>query len=359
MIRTILKPLSFIPALLLIYMIFSFSSQSGDVSGQLSYKVSYKIIEAGDYIFDANLDEWQKGEWAERIHFITRKLGHMAEYFALAVAVSFPLYVYGLHGILLMLVAGFICVGVACGDEYYQSTIMGRTASMKDVGIDSIGIFLGIIAVRIIGWTGRKTIFKPKVKKVKKFKHKKSKKVYYDEPQGYIPPNYNPPPQRGGYRQEPYPGEPYPQEPYQQPPYRQQPQQPPYQQPPYQNYDNQYSGNPYPPQEPYRPDQPPYGYSQQPDYEDPYVDEPEYMDDWNININDSEYQGPAPTVENDAYANDWALDSQQPGPSYYREPYPPQGPPQYQQPQQQMGPPPAAENPPKKKKKEKDWFFDM
>jgi VanZ family protein len=165
MIRTLLKPLSFVPALLLMYMIFSFSAQPAEVSSQVSYKVSYKMVEAADYVFDADLDEWQMSEWATKINFITRKLAHMTEYFALAIAVSFPLYVYGLHGILLMLTAGMICVAFACGDEYHQSFVSGRSPSMKDVGIDSIGVFFGIILVRIIGWTGRKTIFRPRKKK--------------------------------------------------------------------------------------------------------------------------------------------------------------------------------------------------
>ena len=38
---------------------------------------------------------------------------------------------------------------------------------MKDVCIDSFGVFWGIILVRIIGWTGRKTIFRPRKKKKK------------------------------------------------------------------------------------------------------------------------------------------------------------------------------------------------
>ena len=42
---TLLKPLSFLPALLMMYIIFSFSAQPGEVSGNLSYKVSYKIVE--------------------------------------------------------------------------------------------------------------------------------------------------------------------------------------------------------------------------------------------------------------------------------------------------------------------------
>lgn len=179
--KTLLKPLSFIPALLLMYMIFTFSSQTGDVSGQLSYKVSCKIVEAGDYILDANLDDWQIDEWANKINFITRKLAHMTEYFALAIAVSFPLYVYGLHGFMLMLVAGFICVGFAAGDEYHQSFVAGRGPSTKDVVIDSVGVFFGIILVRMVGWTGRMTLFKDRSdkKEAKRLKKqmKKAKKA--------------------------------------------------------------------------------------------------------------------------------------------------------------------------------------
>ena len=131
MLRTILKPLSFVPALIMMYIIFSFSAQDGDMSGQLSYQASVKIIETADYVFNANLSYDQIDEWANKIDFITRKLAHMTEYFALAIAVSFPLYVYGMHGILLMLFAGLICVGFACGDEYHQSFVAGRSPSMR------------------------------------------------------------------------------------------------------------------------------------------------------------------------------------------------------------------------------------
>ena len=37
MIKTLLKPLSFLPALMLMYMIYSFSAQPGEVSSALSY----------------------------------------------------------------------------------------------------------------------------------------------------------------------------------------------------------------------------------------------------------------------------------------------------------------------------------
>ena len=260
MIRTLLKPLSFIPAILLMMMIYRFSAQPAEVSSQLSYKVSYKIVETADYLFDTNLDYWQMDEWANRIHGVTRKLAHMTEYFALAVAVSFPLYVYGVHGIWLMLLAGMICVGFAAGDESHQSFVSGRSPSVKDIGIDSFGVFWGIILVRIIGWTGRKTIFRPKKKKVKTKKINKNNKNYQYDYEG----NEELPPY--------YPGENYP--PYQEAPRYYQPQQSYDRSPKYQRRPEY---PPYPEQPPYQGQSP---YQSQPPYSGhpPYPNESSYDD---------------------------------------------------------------------------------
>ena len=46
----ILKPFSFLPALTIMYLIFSFSSQTGEVSGDLSYRVSYKVVEVAEMV---------------------------------------------------------------------------------------------------------------------------------------------------------------------------------------------------------------------------------------------------------------------------------------------------------------------
>lgn len=149
----LLKPLSFLPALIMMYMIFSFSAQTGTDSGNLSYTVSHKIVTFGNIVLQKNMEDWEIDEKAYEIEYPVRKLAHMTEYFILAVTVSLPFYVYGLRGIWLMLVAGLICVGFACGDEYHQSFVEGRGPSIKDVGIDSIGVFFGIMTVRICCWT--------------------------------------------------------------------------------------------------------------------------------------------------------------------------------------------------------------
>lgn len=189
MIVKLLKPLSFVPAILLMYMIFSFSEQDATTSSALSYQVSYTIVETANVVLDTDLQPSQMSTLAAKIEGPVRKLAHMTEYFALAIAVAFPLYVYGLHGIFLMLVAGLFCVAFAAGDEYHQSFIAGRSPSVRDVLIDSFGVFWGIILVRIVGWTGRKTIFRPFTKK----KHKKqgghADSPQYGNTQSYYPQN--------------------------------------------------------------------------------------------------------------------------------------------------------------------------
>lgn len=159
--RFVLKPLSFLPALVVMYMIIYLSGQDGVTSSQLSYKVSTKVVVTAEKLLDKDFSDKQVKHYADRIHYYIRKLGHVIEYFILAVTVSFPLYVYRIRGWWLMLVAGLFCVAFASLDEFRQGFIAGRGPSKKDVAIDSIGIFSGIICVRIIGWIGRKTIFRP------------------------------------------------------------------------------------------------------------------------------------------------------------------------------------------------------
>ena len=72
----------------MMYVIYGFSAQDGNVSGNLSYQVSYKIVEIGNEILDKGLDETQIADYADQIGYPVRKLAHMTEYFLLAVAVS-------------------------------------------------------------------------------------------------------------------------------------------------------------------------------------------------------------------------------------------------------------------------------
>ena len=127
----LLKPFSFLPALLVMYMIFSFSSQTGVDSGNLSYKVSYGIVSVADRVLEKNLSEGDKEYYAGEIELPVRKLAHMTEYCILAICISFPLYVYGLRGFWLFIFAGLFCVAFACTDEFHQSFVAGRLTVLE------------------------------------------------------------------------------------------------------------------------------------------------------------------------------------------------------------------------------------
>ena len=150
---TLLKPLSFLPALLMMYLIFSFSAQTGEVSGELSYKISYNIVEIKSEILHEGKSYDELNYEANSIQFYVRKAAHMTEYFLLAVAVSFPLYVYRVRGFWLFLLAGIFCAGFAGLDEYHQSFVSGRSPSVRDVCIDSSGALIGIILVQLFCWS--------------------------------------------------------------------------------------------------------------------------------------------------------------------------------------------------------------
>ncbi len=135
--------LSFVPAIALLCLIFSFSAQTGKESGSLSYKISYKMMEIKNQVFQENKNEIQITRAAEKIHYYVRKAAHMTEYFLLALSFAYPLYLYKVRGRKLFFIVICVCVLAAGLDEYHQTFVAGRGPSIKDVGIDSTGAFIG------------------------------------------------------------------------------------------------------------------------------------------------------------------------------------------------------------------------
>ena len=167
---TLLKPLSFLPALLMMYLIFSFSTQTGEVSGELSYQISYQIVETKNELLNTGKSYDQLAYEADQIHYYVRKAAHMTEYFLLAIAISFPLYVYKVRGFWLFFLAGIVCVGFAGLDEYHQSFVSGRSPGIRDVGFDSAGALIGILLVQLFCWS---SLHSPVSKKKRKRRRKR------------------------------------------------------------------------------------------------------------------------------------------------------------------------------------------
>ncbi len=159
--RFVLKPMSFVPAIIMMCLIFMFSDQDADASSQLSYEVGVKVLTIANEKLEQGWTEQTIDHLSRVGQFYIRKTAHFTEYFLLAVSVAFPLYVYGVRGLWLVFSAGMFCVSFACLDEYHQSFIDGRSPQRRDVIIDSCGVFIGIIVTRIVSWTGMMTIFRP------------------------------------------------------------------------------------------------------------------------------------------------------------------------------------------------------
>lgn len=128
--------------------IFKFSSQDGTKSSSVSRKVAQKIIDIFPYT--RNLSQDTKTKIVEKSQPIIRKLAHFSIYTVVGICIMGFISTYDvilLKKFLVSLVVGLI---YAISDEYHQSFVPGREASIRDVCIDTAGVFMGIIIVLII-----------------------------------------------------------------------------------------------------------------------------------------------------------------------------------------------------------------
>uniref|UniRef100_UPI004055EFBE VanZ family protein n=1 Tax=Agathobacter sp. TaxID=2021311 RepID=UPI004055EFBE len=119
--------------LLWIAVIFSFSLQSGEDSGQLSGGVVSWIVETLSLTKFMDLDT---------IHFLVRKTAHFTEYFILGTFTYLTLQQTKFPG---KKAAGILfCIMVASFDETIQLFVGGRAGQLMDVALDGTGSLCGI-----------------------------------------------------------------------------------------------------------------------------------------------------------------------------------------------------------------------
>lgn len=152
---------SLLPALVLLVVIFSFSSQSGEESGRLSYAVSLWLVNLWNRLFQLNFDSSALAEQAETIHFFIRKAAHMTEYALLALSATLPWFVYQAQNRPSRLPVTLIfCAASAAVDEFHQSFVAGRGPSVTDVGIDTAGALLALLFFQFVLWIIRQRALK-------------------------------------------------------------------------------------------------------------------------------------------------------------------------------------------------------
>ena len=130
------------------YIIFHFSAQDGNESGNLSRKITEMIVDLVSKV--KNMDIRLRLHYIEKLHPIIRKLAHFSIYTVVGFSMMGFMCTFDIKNIVKFITS--ICIGVsyAITDEIHQSLIPGRGPSILDVGIDSAGVLTGIFILIIL-----------------------------------------------------------------------------------------------------------------------------------------------------------------------------------------------------------------
>lgn len=128
--------------------IFSFSSQTGTQSSNISGNLTVKLV---DILNITNgCTEKDTKIVISNIEHIVRKVAHYGVYALGGILIYLEMFLYNIsfkYKILLTQLLGTI---YACTDELHQLFIFERSAQIKDIIIDSCGVFTGIIIAIIL-----------------------------------------------------------------------------------------------------------------------------------------------------------------------------------------------------------------
>jgi VanZ family protein len=83
--------------------------------------------------------------------FILRKFAHIGEYAVLTALLFRALRSHLAHRWQILLITVFIAILYACSDEWHQTFVPGREGSLRDVGINTLGIAGMSVWLRSIG----------------------------------------------------------------------------------------------------------------------------------------------------------------------------------------------------------------
>lgn len=167
--------MSYLPAILLMVLIFWFSSQPAEVSSSESSRVVAFVLGIWERLRGRALTPQEYISLSEWIHTPIRKLAHMTEYAALAWAIFIPAvchrledlrrpWLYAVEGrrmrrrhiwdralLWRIVVVSVLCVACyAATDEVHQLFVPGRSGKVTDVLVDTTGAVLGILGFLIL-----------------------------------------------------------------------------------------------------------------------------------------------------------------------------------------------------------------
>ena len=147
--------LLWLPAALWYRVIWGFSAQTAAVSGDLSDRLLWRLMNGLSPSF-AGAGEALQSAAVELLSYFERKAAHMFLYFVLALLVCLALSRPGKTVGRRMALTLAACAVLAGLDELHQRFVDGRSGQLKDVAIDLAGAGVAMVLLGVLGLTARR-----------------------------------------------------------------------------------------------------------------------------------------------------------------------------------------------------------
>ncbi len=148
----IFKIISIVLLLLCLVTIFMFSSENSDESDETSIKVTKEVISA---VGGNNVDNNEVNKIAIDYKNVARKIAHFIEYLFLGILSINVIACYKRINYKWLIICFIFCILYSISDKVHQLYVPGRSCELKDVIIDSIGSFIGIMIYYLV-YRGKK-----------------------------------------------------------------------------------------------------------------------------------------------------------------------------------------------------------
>lgn len=143
--RAALFGIQLLPMVVMLLIIFGFSSDTGEMSADLSGIITEKIVRVINRVCSLDMTYEEVVTTANGYEIYVRKGAHMTEYALLALSVSVFLYCRRLKVGWTFFVTEMFVLFTAWLDEWYQTGVRGRNGSLADVLIDGSGALLMLL----------------------------------------------------------------------------------------------------------------------------------------------------------------------------------------------------------------------
>lgn len=140
-----LKYISWLPAVIIMAVIFYFSSKPATISGESSLTISQTLLKAYEDITDLPYGETVRQQVLLELDHIVRKTAHFIEYAILAAAWVFHFTIRAKGNRLGVGLSILLTSFYAASDELHQIFVAGRSGQITDVLLDTCGAVTGAL----------------------------------------------------------------------------------------------------------------------------------------------------------------------------------------------------------------------